>query len=326
MQVHRDINHLPPFKNAVMTIGTFDGVHLGHLQIIHQLKKEAAAAGGESVIITFDPHPRIVLQAGSQPSNPIKLLTTLEEKIMLLERHGVDHLVVVPFTLEFAFQAAEEYIRNFLVNQFHPYLVIIGYDHRFGKDRAGNYRLLETYGAQLGYRVQEIPEHVLHHVVISSTNIRKALREHDMQTANDCLGYSYFFEGTVTGGDRIGRTLGYPTANLVVRGADKLIPADGIYAVRVAGLSGPGPLPRTDRAGDATLPGMMSIGVRPTVGGTSRVIEVNIFDFDREIYGETLQVFVEHYLRPEIRFDTLEQLRQQIGQDKIDTLEWFGRQ
>ncbi|HEY6974794.1 MAG TPA: riboflavin biosynthesis protein RibF, partial [Chitinophagaceae bacterium] len=226
MQVHRNIFNLPVFKNAVVTIGTFDGVHTGHQQIIAQLKQEATAISGETVIITFHPHPRKIVS-----EKKFLILNTLEEKIHLLKEKGVDHLVVVPFDEKFAHQSAEEYVTNFLFEKFHPHTVIIGYDHRFGKDRQGDYHLLENYGKKLGFTVKEIPEHLLHKVIVSSTRIREALIVGDVATANEYLGYDYFFEGIVVDGDKLGRQLGYPTANLKIEDHEKLIPGNGIYAV-----------------------------------------------------------------------------------------------
>ena len=303
MLVHRDINNLPRFKNAVITIGTFDGVHTGHLQILKQLKQEAKEINGESVIITFDPHPRMVLSDKSQ----IQLLNTLEEKIELLEKQEVDHLVVVAFTKEFSEQSAEKYIQDFLVQKFHPHTIIIGYDHHFGNERKGNYKLLEAYADEFNYTVKEIPEHVLNHVTISSTRIREALLSSDIETANKYLGYDYFFEGLVIDGNKLGRTLGYPTANLNLNGANKLIPGNGIYAVQVAIGNEPTP-----------LKGMMSIGIRPTLANSERTIEVNIFDFDKDIYGQTIRVYVKKYLREEKKFADLEELQKAMAQDKID--------
>ena len=217
MQVHSDISNLPFFRNAVVTIGTFDGVHTGHLQIIHQLKKEAALIGGETVIITFHPHPRMIINAVPRVNyEEIKLLNTLHEKIELLQNQNIDHLVIVPFTKEFSEQTAEEYIRDFLVTKFHPHTIIIGYDHKFGRNRQGDYKLFESNQSIYNFKVKEIPEHVLHHVIISSTRIRHALEEGDISTANEYLGYPYFFEGKIIEGDKLGRTLGYPTANIEI--------------------------------------------------------------------------------------------------------------
>ncbi len=307
MQVHRELaGSLPVFNKAVVTIGTFDGVHLGHRQIISQLKEEALRIGGETVIITFHPHPRKVV---SSVPGDVKLLTTLDEKIDLLEASGVDHLVVIPFDQAFASQTADQYVEDFLYRYFKPHSVIIGYDHRFGKGREGDYHLMEKYGGALGFEVKEIPEQVLHKVVISSTRIRRALLENDIDTANEFLGYPYFFTGTVIEGNKLGRTLGYPTANLQIGNDEKLVPGDGVYGVSVRSLeSGVG--------SDIFLRGMMNIGVRPTVDGRQRVIEVNIFDFEKDIYGQQLQVQIHHYLRGEIKFNGLDELKQQLGRDQ----------
>jgi len=304
IKVHKDLEHLPQFKNAVITIGTFDGVHLGHQQIIKQLKEEAAEINGDTVIITFHPHPRKIISGGK--SN-LHILTTLDEKIELLNNKGVNHLVVVPFNSSFSNQTAEEYIENFLVKKFHPHTIIIGYDHRFGKGRLGDYHLLEDYGLKYNYKVKEIPEHVLNQVIISSTKVREALLSSDVDKANSLLGYPYFFEGTVIEGNKLGRTIGYPTANIQIEDEEKLVPGNGVYAVEVN-------LNETEM-----FKGMMNIGTRPTVNGTKRTIEVNIFNFDRDIYGQTIRVYVKYYLRPEVKFNGLEELKQQLAQDKIDS-------
>ena len=306
MQVHRDIENLPSFRNAVVTIGTFDGVHMGHRQVIDKLKTEAKAVNGETVIITFHPHPRKVV---SSTILGIRLINTLDEKIELLEQLGIDHVVVVPFTDAFANQRAEDYINNFLIDKFHPHTIIIGYDHHFGRDRLGDYRLLEKFSGKYNYQLKEIPKHILENISISSTNIREAILHSDIATAYTLLGYEFFFSGLVIHGDKLGRTLGYPTANLKVTDEEKIVPGNGIYAVYAQPA---GSLHR--------LKGMMSIGFRPTVDGKKRVIEVNIFDFDKEIYDQPLKVFVKKYLREEIKFDGLESLVKQIDQDKIDSL------
>lgn len=319
MRVHTDINTLPAFKNAAITIGTFDGVHRGHLQIINQLKKEATQNSGESVIITFHPHPRMIISSTSktgEKKQPIQLLNTLEEKIELLSAHEIDHLVVVPFTLAFSEQSAEEYICDFLVEKFHPATVIIGYDHRFGKGRKGDYKLLEEYQTELNYKVKEIPEHVLHHVIISSTKIRQALTEGDIDTANEYLGYDYFFEGKIIKGNQLGRTLGYPTANLLIDDVHKLIPRYGVYTVRV-GLATESSTPGNFEE-EAHYQGMMNIGIRPTIGDNKIMVEVNIFDFNSDIYDRILRVHVKKYMRPEIKFDNLEELKIQIAKDEIE--------
>ncbi len=318
MQVHRDINNLPFFRNAVVTTGTFDGVHTGHLQIIQQLKEEAENINGEGVIVTFEPHPRMVI---SSDKIEIELLNTLNEKIELLEKKDIDHLVVVPFTKEFSEQLAEKYIKEFLVEKFHPHTIIIGHDHHFGNERKGNYKLLEAYAEEFNFYVKEIPEHVLNQVTISSTKIRKALLNCDIETANKYLGYEYFFEGETIEGDKIGRTIGYPTANLQLIDKNKLVPGDGIYAVQLT-ISNKQIVHRTSDM--VHLKGMMSIGIRPTIGSSNRTIEVNIFDFDKEIYGQIVRVYVKKYLREEQKFSGLEELKNAIAKDKIEALKYLS--
>ena len=307
MQIHRDINRLPVFRHAVITIGTFDGVHAGHRQIIERLKQTAAEAGGESVIITFHPHPRKVV---SSVITGVRLINTLDERIELLEKTGIDHLVVVPFTEAFANQTADAYIHDFLVARFHPHTVIIGYDHRFGRERSGNYSLLEEKAPQYGYRLMEIPEHLLDSIKVSSTNIRNAILHSNADEANRLLGYTFFFEGEVIHGDKIGREIGYPTANLKSTDDEKIVMGDGIYAVyaTVDGIQ---------------YKGMMSIGFRPTVNGRTRVTEVNLFDFDQSIYGKKIRVHVKKYLRSEVKFNGLEELKEQLHKDKEDSLKWL---
>lgn len=308
MQIHKNLDQLPEFRNAVVTIGTFDGVHAGHRQIIDELLHEARAINGETVIITFHPHPRKIV---SSTILGIRLINTLEEKIELLEQLGIDHLVIVPFTDAFANQQAEDYVEHFLVKRFHPHTIIIGYDHRFGRERKGDYRLLELLAPRFHYQLKEIPKHILDEIAISSTRIREALLEGRVETADKLLGYEFFFSGTVVDGDKLGRKLGYPTANIQVPDEEKIIPGNGIYAVYAA-------IPQHKNV--QRLKGMMSIGFRPTVDGKKRVIEVNLFDFNQDIYGLTLRIYVKKYLREEIKFDSLEALVKQIDQDKIDSL------
>ncbi len=308
MKVYSNIDQLPVFTKAVVTIGTFDGVHLGHQQIIQQLVKEAQRISGETVLVTFDPHPRKIVSSG-----PMQLLNTLPEKIELLQQQGIHNLVVVPFTEAFANQTATGYIEDFLVRRFHPHTVIIGYDHRFGKGRSGNFHLLEQYAGEHAFELIEIPVHVIDEAAISSTRIRAALHEGNTAVAAQLLGYDYFFEGLVATGNKLGRTLGYPTANLHVQTEDKLIPGNGVYAVQVA--------VRNSQPQQALLNGMMNIGIRPTIGGTGRVIEVNIFDFDKDIYGSTLRVYIKKYLRGEQKFNGLDALKQQLAIDKQHALE-----
>jgi len=339
MQIHHNTDQLPVFRRAVVTIGTFDGVHTGHARILHQLREEAARIDGETVIITFFPHPRKVVQGGAQD---VRLINTLQEKIELLSWQRIDHLVIVPFTEAFSQLTAQEYIEAFLLAKFHPHTVIIGYDHRFGKGRQGDYHLLEEYSAAQGFQLQEIPVQLLNEVSVSSTRIREAIFRADIATANELLGYPFFFSGKVITGNRLGRTLGYPTANLEIGNPEKLTPADGVYAVEAQLLPAqpmaqPGkptqpatPSGKPEQPGESAnhpaifegprLKGMMGIGIRPTINGTHRTIEVNLFDFDRDIYGRELRVFVRTFLRPELKFNGLEELKTALAQDKADSL------
>lgn len=302
MNIYRDITELPLFKNAIITIGTFDGVHNGHRQILNQLIEEANEVDGTPVVITFYPHPKQIV--GNDHSS-VLVLNTLEEKSALLAEVGIEHLVVVPFTKEFAEQSAEDYIKNFLVRSFKPHTIIIGYDHRFGKNRAGNYELLEVKGQEFNYRVKEIPEHILHNITISSTKIRTQLLEGNISTANELLGYDYFFSGNVITGKQLGRTIGFPTANLAINNESKLIPGNGVYAVTV------------QIENDKTIfNGMMNIGVRPTFEKTERTIEVNIFDFDSSIYDKQLTVHIKTRLRDEMKFDGIDSLKNQLNRDR----------
>ncbi|MCX6208588.1 MAG: riboflavin biosynthesis protein RibF [Bacteroidetes bacterium] len=308
MNIHYNINTLPQFNKAVVTIGTFDGVHTGHKKILEQLKAEATLIDGETVVITFHPHPRNIVG----DTSGVRLLTTLQEKIELLEKENINHLVVIPFDDEFSNLLADEYVSNFLYKKFLPNTLIIGYDHQFGKGRKGNYELLEEYGNRLGFVVKEIPKQVLQQSAVSSTRVRKALLHQDVVTATELLGYNYFFEGTIIKGDQIGRTIGYPTANIQINNEDKLVPGDGVYAVSVC--------VKNNKYKDLIFGGMMYIGSRPVVNGKRRVIEVNIFDFDDDIYDEIMCVNVVSYIRGDMNLAGLEALKTQLTIDKKDCI------
>jgi riboflavin kinase/FMN adenylyltransferase len=284
MTVYTNIQDLPIFNNAVITIGTFDGVHFGHQQILSLMKSAAKQVNGETVIITFHPHPRKIIGANK---SPIYLLNTLDEKINLLEKYGIDHLIIIPFTEKFAQQSAEDYIADFLVNTFHPHTIIIGHDHRFGKDRKGDFQLLEDKAFEFGYQVKEIPGYMLNDITISSTKIREALLNGDIEKAHDLLSYDYYFTGKVVKGNQLGRTIGYPTANIQMMDENKLIPCNGVYSVLVS----------NDKSKINRKEGMMNIGYRPTVDGNNQTIEVNLFNFDQSIYDETLTITLKKYLR-----------------------------
>ncbi|MEJ7625977.1 MAG: bifunctional riboflavin kinase/FAD synthetase [Ferruginibacter sp.] len=306
MHLYNDITLLPVFRNAVITIGTFDGVHEGHSRIISQLINEAELVKGTPVVITFYPHPKQVV---GQYKKPVFVLNTQEEKYRLLESKGIDHIVCVPFTKTFAEQPPETYIKDFIVEKFHPHTIIIGYDHRFGRNREGDYKLLEDAAHTYQYKVKEIPEYILKSSIISSTKIREALLTGEIDIANEFLGYAYTLSGKVTEGKKLGRTLGYPTANMAIHHPSKLIPAKGIYAVMVKTEAVPG-----------RFKGMMSIGTNPTVDGKVQTLEVNIFDFDADIYNTDIEVSFIKKLRNEEKFNSLQELVVQMKLDKIDTL------
>jgi riboflavin kinase/FMN adenylyltransferase len=302
MKVHYNLKDLPPFNKGVITTGAFDGVHKGHQQIIGRMKEIAANIGGETIIITFHPHPRKVT---SSIPGEIKQLTSLNERIVLLEKSGIDHLVVIPFDYQFSNLSASDYITEFLVAHFHPHTIIVGYDHRFGKGRSGDFELLKNSGVTIGFNVEQINEQLVDDEIVSSTQIRNYLAEKNIVKANDLLGYAYSFDGFIVRGNQIGRTIGFPTANLHINDEEKLIPANGVYAVRVTGAC----------FGGNTLDGMMNIGVRPTVDGHKKVIEVNIFDFNADIYEETITVMVYDYIRGEVKFNGLDALKAQLNED-----------
>lgn len=306
MKVYRNLDTLPAFQKAVVTIGTFDGVHKGHQKIIQQLLAESEETGGESVLITFNPHPRKIVR----PEINLMQLTTLDERIGLLKQYGINNLVVVPFTKAFSEQSALDYIDKFLVERFHPAKIIIGYDHKFGNNRSGNFQLLEQYADQYQYKVKEIDEQLINDAIISSTRIRESLLKGDVDTANNYLGYHYFFTGLVVEGNKLGRTIGYPTANLQMNDPDKLVPGNGVYTV-TAQLEGE----------TRILNGMMNIGTRPTVDGSHRVIEVNLFDFDEDIYDRHLRICIKHFLRHEQKFNGIEALKDQLHKDKQQSIE-----
>lgn len=299
MQVHSHLHQLPVFRNAVVTIGTFDGVHTGHQYILQQLRETAAVCGGETVIVTFDPHPREVL---APQDKAVRLLTTLSEKIALLEAQGIDHLVVAPFTKAFSELSAQAYVEDFLISTFQPHSIIIGYDHRFGHNREGGLELLEAEQQKFGFRLIEIPQQIVHDLAVSSTKIRKSLQNGQIRLATELLGYPYFIGGTVIHGDKMGRQLGFPTANIEINNTRKLIPAQGVYAVNV-------------RVSGKTFKGALNIGTRPTFQGSELRIEVYILDFDEEIYGAPIRVEFTDYIRADRKFASVEALVEQMKAD-----------
>ena len=299
MQIYYGIQDFQPLTRAAVTSGTFDGVHLGHQKILARLREIAQTEGGESVVLTFWPHPRTVV-ANDSPN--LKLLSTLDEKIELLRQNGVNHLLVVPFTREFSELSSEEYVQQILVDKLGTKKLVIGYDHRFGRNREGGFDYLQAHAPRFGFEIEEISRQEIEHLTISSTKIRQALEIGNLLVANELLGRNYTFTGLVAKGRQLGRTLGFPTANVQISETFKLIPADGVYAVR-AHVRG------------NTYGGVMNIGLRPTVSGVGRTQEVHLFDFNEDIYGETLTVELVGFVRAEQKFDGLEALKAQIDLD-----------
>ena len=304
MKIYHGIDDFTPLQYAVVTSGIFDGVHVGHQKIFSRLREIASRNFGETVVITYWPHPRLVLHP---EDDSLKLLNTFEEKADLLKGQGIQHLIRIPFTREFSNLTSEQFIQQILVKTIGTRKLVIGYDHHFGKNREGSFEQLKLNGPRYGFDVEEIPRQEVDHVAVSSTRIRQALEVGDIETANHFLGQPYQLTGMVVAGDRIGHTLGYPTANVEIDTKYKLIPPDGIYAVTV-------------RLGQRTFQGMLYIGYRPTLQGTRRNIEVNIFDFDEDIYGETITVHLQKMLRGDKKFSDLEAMKVQLGQDKEDAL------
>jgi len=305
MSFFYNIKELPVFNNAVLTVGTFDGVHQGHKAILQEVVQHAKEVNGESVLLTFDPHPRKLLF----PDQPLGIITPLQQKLQLITDAGIEHVVVIPFTKEFSELSAQEYIENFMVDFFHPHSVVIGYDHRFGHDRKGNIELLREYAPKYNYEVIEIPVQLIDEATVSSTKIRAAISLGSIEEAAHMLGRNYSIAGTVIGGKKLGKTIGYPTANISLNDKDQLIPSIGIYAVRVVWNS-------------HKYDGMLSIGHNPTVSDKKELhIEVNIFDFDAEIYDETIEIEFVSYMRDEEKFDSIEELKKQLGMDKEKALE-----
>jgi len=310
MQVFHSLSDYSPHLKTVATIGTFDGVHLGHKKILQRLKDIAQEIGGESVLISFHPHPRLVL---FPEKKDLRLLQTLEEKIQTLRDFGLDRFVLIPFTKEFAATSSRSFIEDILVKTIGVHRLVIGYDHHFGANRAGNIDELRMYAPQFGYEVEEIPAQAIDNASVSSTKTRNALLEGDIKTANLFLGYPYTLSGRVIHGEKQGRLLGYPTANIEPNNEWKLIPANGIYFVSVF-VEG------------RKYFGMMSVGHKPTMGEFARGIEVNIFDFSEEIYGQEISVEFLEYIRPEAKFDSLEELIKAIDADKAFCLARISRQ
>jgi riboflavin kinase/FMN adenylyltransferase len=305
MKIYHGTNNFKRLKHAVVTSGTFDGVHKGHQKILKRVVEVAHKEGGESVLITFWPHPRIVL---NDDPGFLKLINTIDEQEQILRSLGIDHLVMIPFTREFSNTTSEEFIRNVLVNAIGTKKLIIGYNHRFGKNREGSFKSLKRDGPKYGFEVEEIPKHEIDHVGISSTIIRKALNKGDVILAKKYLGRYFTLSGIVIHGDKLGSKLGFPTANIQIEETYKLIPAEGVYAVYVT-LEG------------VTYKGMGNIGTRPTLDGHEKRIEVNIFDFDEIIYGKTVTISFVAWIREEKKFKNIDSLGKQLAADRLKALD-----
>lgn len=300
MKTHSSAHTFTSKKGTVVTIGTFDGVHIGHKKIIARLTESAQANDWESVVLTFFPHPRMLLQKDAD----IKLINTITERGDLLEKLGLDHLVVHPFTIDFSRMHAEEFVEEILVNALQAKKVIIGYDHRFGRNRTANIEDLKVFGTQFGFEVEEISKQELEDVAVSSTKIRTALRDGDIDKANAYLGYPIMLEGIVIHGKSLGKKLGYPTANLHIEEDYKLIPAQGVYVVR-SFIEG------------TLVYGMMNIGTNPTVGGVEQTIETYFFDFDSDLYDKRLSIEILCKIRGEQHFESIDVLIAAMKEDEV---------
>jgi len=300
MKIYRSLDEFERLDNAIVTSGTFDGVHVGHQKILQRLKEIADKNGGETVLLTYWPHPRVVLYPEERN---LQLLNSIEEKAQYLRHFGIQHFVVIPFTKEFASLSSDEFIEKILIQKIGTKRLVIGYNHKFGKNRSGSFAELKKNGPKYGFEVEEIPKQDIDDIGVSSTKIREALAQGNVNIANKYLDRPYQLMGTVVEGDKLGRKIGYPTANIHVDFDLKLIPADGIYAVQVV-------------YENMTYHGMLNIGYRPTVQGTKKQVEVHIIDFDKMIYNQRIAVKFIEKLRDEKKFDDLGQLSRQLGEDK----------
>jgi riboflavin kinase/FMN adenylyltransferase len=308
LKIFNSINDFSWSKKTILTLGTFDGVHKGHRKILEKLTKNTENEQTESLVLTFFPHPRMVLKGQSD----VKLLNTISEKIDLLENLGVQNLVIHPFDEAFSKLTAEEFVKTVLVDRFHIQKIIIGHDHRFGRNRTANIDDLLAFGKQYDFEVEQISVQEIKAVSISSTKIRKALTDGNMALANDYLGYEYFLTGTVTKGKQLGRTIGFPTANLTFEESDKLIPKNGVYVAK-------------SNINQKTVFGMMNIGFNPTVSGAKLSVEVHYFDFDADLYNQEIRVSILEYLRPEQKFDSVALLKEQLVKDKDAALAYIEK-
>ena len=300
MKVYSSIEEFQNVERPIVTTGTFDGVHYGHRKIIDRLKQVAQNCDGETVLLTFSPHPRMVLFPDDQD---LKLLNTIEEKKQLLEKAGVQHLIVHPFTKEFSRISSINFVRDILINELKTHKLVIGYNHHFGRNREGSFEYLQESAPVYGFEVEEIPVQLLNNMGVSSTKIRKALYHGDVETAAEYLGYQYQLSGTVVKGNAIGRTIGFPTANLELGNAKKIIPADGVYAVWVT-------------VDGTSYKGMMNIGKKPTINNQARTLEAHLLEFEQDIYSKGITMQFVKRIRDEITFYELSELKEQLEKDR----------
>jgi len=305
LKIFNSIQDFKTTSGTIVTLGTFDGVHIGHKKIIERLVQNTDEKT-ESLVLTFFPHPRMVLQGDSE----IKLLNTIEEKAFLLEKNGLDNLVIHPFDQAFSRLTAEEFVKNILVDIFNIKKIIIGHDHRFGRNRTANIEDLIVFGREYNFEVEQISPQEIDEVSVSSTKIRNSLLDGNVQLANNYLGYNYFLTGTVVKGKQLGRTIGFPTANLSIKENYKLIPLNGVYVV-------------SSIINDKTVYGMMNIGFNPTVNGENQTIEIHYFDFDEDLYDKEIKVSILNRIRSEQKFESVLKLKEQLAQDRITSLEFI---
>lgn len=309
MKIFHNFEQINNIPNPVLTIGTFDGVHLGHQKIVSYLNREAEKINGESVLFTFYPHPKMIL---NPDNHGIKLIQTQEEKLEKLEKTGLQNIIIHPFTSEFSQLTALEFVRDFLVQKLHVKHLVIGYDHQFGKNREGGIDFLKTVAPEFGFGITEISAEEIDEVNISSTKIRNAILSGDIETANSFLGNSFSLRGEVVQGKQNGRAFGFPTANLDLKYNYKLLPPDGIYVVQV-------------KTGTQYSNGILSIGTNPTIADNNeRTVEVYLLDFSGDLYGTVLDVELLHFIRPSLKFDSIDQLIHQMKEDEIYTRNYFS--
>lgn len=307
MKTFTSISDFSSTKKSIVTIGTFDGVHIGHKKILEKVIQNAVAQDCESVVLSFFPHPRMVLQADSD----IKLLNTVEEKILLLEKAGIDNIIIHPFSQEFSRLTAEEFVKTILIDRLNIQKIIIGHDHRFGRNRTADIDDLIQFGEKYNFEVEQISAQEINEIAISSTKIRNAIIDGNVSLAKNYLGYNYFFSGTVVQGKQLGRTIGFPTANIEIEENYKLIPKIGVYIVK-------------SFFKNQEIFGMMNIGNRPTVNGENQTIEVNFFNFDENIYNQKLTITILNRIRDEQKFASLDDLKFQLNQDKTTSLKFIS--